>query len=140
MCSSPPPRFREGCRHSSHGAFGDEWAPEDFAGLFLNSAQLGQAFADDSFVDAATLGNGPSAAVTGSIGRIGGVPVFVTGPHHRGDVPSPEEQLPRSALQQRPLVESDRDILARSTVVTTTLHYAVKRLNDRFVCVGKLGA
>jgi hypothetical protein len=40
--------------------------------------------------------------------------------------------------KRRPLVESDRDILARSTVVTTTLHYAVKRLNDKGVCVGTL--
>ncbi len=37
--------------------------------------------------------------------------------------------------KQRPVVEQDRDILARSTVLTTNLHYAVKRLDDRGVAV-----
>jgi hypothetical protein len=32
--------------------------------------------------------------------------------------------------KRRPLVETDRDILARSTVITTNVHYATKRLDD----------
>ena len=35
--------------------------------------------------------------------------------------------------KRRPVVEQDRDILARTTVVATTMHYAVKRLNDEGV-------
>ncbi|MYX36730.1 MULTISPECIES: hypothetical protein [unclassified Streptomyces] len=122
------------------GQFGDEWDPDVFAGLFINSAQLQDAFADDSFVNAATLGNGPSAAATGSIGRIAGVPVFVTNRVSAGKFLLLKNNSLGLLYKQRPQVESDRDILARSTVITTTLHYAVKRLDDRGVCVGTLAA
>ncbi|MEV0445958.1 phage head protein [Streptomyces spectabilis] len=118
--------------------FGDEWEPDDFAGLFLNSAQYADALADDQFVDASKLGNGPSAAVAGSIGRIGGVPVFLTNRVTAGTFLLMKRGALGLLYKRRPLVEDDRDILARSTVVTTTLHYAVKRLNDRGVCVGTL--
>ncbi|MFF9262002.1 N4-gp56 family major capsid protein [Streptomyces longwoodensis] len=120
------------------GQFGDEWEPEDFAGLFINSAQLGEAMADSQFIDAAKLGNGASAAVTGSIGRIGGVPVYVTNRIAPGKFLLMKTGVLGLLYKRRPLVESDRDILARSTVVTTTLHYAVKRLNDKGVAVGTL--
>ncbi|MFJ3867904.1 phage major capsid protein [Streptomyces nigra] len=118
--------------------FGDEWEPSDFAGLYLNSAQYADALADSQFVDAAKLGNGPSAAVAGSIGRIGGVPVFLTNRVTAGKFLLMKNQALGLLYKKRPLVESDRDILARSTVVTTTLHYAVKRLDDKGVCVGTL--
>ncbi|WP_371795986.1 phage head protein [Streptomyces sp. NBC_01718] len=120
------------------GQFGDEWEPSDFAGLYLNSVQLAEAMADAQFVDAAKLGNGASAAVTGSIGRIGGVPVFITNRVTAGKFLLIKNSALGLLYKRRPLVESDRDILARSTVVTTTIHYAVKRLNDRGVCVGTL--
>ncbi|WP_405912786.1 phage head protein [Streptomyces sp. NBC_01020] len=32
--------------------FGDEWDPAEFAGVFLNSAQLADAYADERFIDA----------------------------------------------------------------------------------------
>ncbi|MCX4672401.1 phage head protein [Streptomyces sp. NBC_01381] len=118
--------------------FGDEWEPDDFAGLFLNSAQYADALADPQFVDASKLGNGPSAAVAGSIGRIGGVPVFLTNRVTAGKFLIMKRGALGLLYKRRPLVEDDRDILARSTVVTTTLHYAVKRLSDRGVCVGTL--
>jgi len=118
--------------------FGDEWEPSDFAGLYLNSAQYADALADAQFVDASKLGNGPSAAVAGSIGRIGGVPVFLTNRVAAGKFLLMKTQALGLLYKKRPLVESDRDILARSTVVTTTLHYAVKRLDDKAVCVGTL--
>ncbi|MBC9714072.1 N4-gp56 family major capsid protein [Streptomyces sp. TRM66268-LWL] len=122
------------------GQFGDEWEPEDFAGLFINSAQLGEAMADAQFMDAAKLGSSESAAVTGSIGRIGGVPVYVTNRVAAKTFLLMKTGALGPLYKRRPLVESDRDILARSTVVTTTLHYAVKRLDDRGVCVGTLAA
>ncbi|MGW2062801.1 phage major capsid protein [Streptomyces sp. NPDC001937] len=122
------------------GQFGDEWDPEAFAGLYINSAQLGEAMSDPQFVDAAKLGNGQSAAVTGSIGRIGGVPVFVTNRLTAGKFLLMKQNALGLLYKQRPVVESDRDILARSTVITTNLHYAVKRLDDRGVCVGTLAA
>ncbi|MBB5128449.1 N4-gp56 family major capsid protein [Streptomyces albaduncus] len=120
------------------GQFGDEWEPDDFAGLYINSVQLGEAMADPQFVDAAKLGNGASAAVTGSIGRIGGVPVFVTNRIAAGKFLLMKRNTLGLLYKRRPLVESDRDILARSNVITTTLHYAVKRLDDKGVCVGTL--
>ncbi|MDW4905089.1 phage head protein [Streptomyces sp. ADMS] len=120
--------------------FGDEWEPDDFAGLYLNSAQYADALADEQFVDASKLGNGPSAAVSGSIGRIGGVSVFLTNRVTAGKFLLMKRGALGLLYKRRPLVESDRDILARSTVVTTTLHYAVKRLDDKGVCVGELAA
>lgn len=122
------------------GQFGDEWEPSDFAGLYINSVQLGEAMADPQFVDASKLGNGASAAVTGSIGRIGGVSVFVTNRVTAGKFLLMKTGSLGLLYKRRPLVESDRDILARSTVITTTLHYAVKRLDDKGVCVGTLAA
>lgn len=120
------------------GQFGDEWEPSDFAGLYIHSTQLGEAMLDPQFVDASKLGNGASAAVTGSIGRIGGVPVFVTNRVTAGKFLLIKNNALGLLYKRRPLVESDRDILARSTVVTTTMHYAVKRLDDKGVCVGTL--
>jgi hypothetical protein len=122
------------------GQFGDEWEPSDFAGLYINSAQLGEAMLDPQFVDAAKLGTGESAAATGSIGRIGGVSVFVTNRIAAGKFLLMKTSALGLLYKRRPLVESDRDILARSTVVTTTMHYAVKRLSDRGVVVGTLAS
>lgn len=122
------------------GQFGDEWEPNDFAGIFINSVQLGEAMADSQFIDASKLGSGESAAATGSIGRIGGVSVFVTNRVAAGKFLLLKTGALGLLYKRRPLVESDRDILARSTVVTTTMHYAVKRLNDRGVAVGTLAA
>ncbi|MCX4987128.1 phage head protein [Streptomyces sp. NPDC048330] len=118
--------------------FGDEWEPDDFAGLYLNSAQYADALADPQFIDASKLGNGPSAAVTGSIGRIGGVPVFLTNRVAAGKFLIMKRGALGLLYKRRPLVEQDRDILARSNVITTTVHYAVKRLDDRGVAVGTL--
>ncbi|MHA4819332.1 phage major capsid protein [Streptomyces aculeolatus] len=120
------------------GQFGDEWEPDDFAGLYINSAQLGEAMTDPQFVDAAKLGTGESAAASGSIGRIGGVSVFVTNRITAGKFLLMKTSALGLLYKRRPLVEDGRDILARSTVVTTTMHYAVKRLDDRGVCVGTL--
>jgi N4-gp56 family major capsid protein len=119
--------------------FGDEWEPSDFAGIYMNSAQLGDVFLDDQFVNASKLGNGESAAVTGSVGRIAGVPVFVTNRIAAGKFLIMKRGALGLLYKRRPLVETDRDILARSTVITTTLHYATKRLSDKGVCVATLG-
>ena len=120
------------------GQFGDEWEPEDFAGLFINSVQLGEIMADSQYIDASKLGTGASAAVSGTIGRIGGVPVYVTNRIAAGKFLLMQTGALGLLYKRRPLVESDRDILARSNVVTTTMHYAVKRLNDKGVAVGTL--
>lgn len=114
--------------------FGDEWDPNEFAGIYINSAQHTELLADTNFIDAAKLG-AASPMLSGQVGVIAGVPVIVT-----DRVPAKKLLfLKRNSLgllyKRRPLVETDRDVLARSTIVTTTIHYAVKRLDDRGVGV-----
>ncbi|MDQ0949328.1 N4-gp56 family major capsid protein [Streptomyces phaeochromogenes] len=120
------------------GKFGDEWEPSDFAGLWINSAQLGDVFLDDQFINASKLGGTDTPVRSGQLGVIGGVPVFVTNRLTAGKFMLLKRNSLGLLYKRRPLVESDRDILARSTVVTTTMHYAVKRLDDKGVCVGTL--
>lgn len=122
---------------AASAAFEDELEPEDFAGLFINSAQRGQLFRDEQFIKA-EAGNGESVIRRGQIGDLGGLPVYVTNriPANRFIIAK------RNSLgllyKRRPLVEQDRDILKRTTIVTTNLHYAVKRLSDKGVLVGNL--
>lgn len=119
--------------------FGDEWEPSEFAGLFINSAQQVDVFKDAQFIEASKLGT-QTPVTTGQIGTVAGVPVIVT---NRIAVKK-FLLLKRNSLgalyKRRPIVESDRDILKRTTVVTTNVHYAAKRLDDKGVCVGTLAA
>jgi hypothetical protein len=124
----------------SIGKFGDAWEPSDFAGLYINSAQLGDVFSDTQFINAATLGASGTPVTTGQIGEIAGIPVFVTNRIAAKTYLIMKKGALGLLYKRRPLVESDRDILARSTVVTTTIHYAVKRLDDTAVCVGTIPA
>lgn len=115
--------------------FGDEWDPADFAGLYIRSAQMADVFKDSQFIDASKLGGSDTPVRRGQIGVVGGLPVFVT-----DRLPANKFALARTNVlgalyKRRPLVETDRDILARSTVITTTQHYATKRLDDNGVCV-----
>jgi len=119
--------------------FGDEWDPADFAGLFIRSDAQAKLFLDSQFTNAATFGQGTPVA-RGQIGSLAGVPVIVTDRLAAGKF----MLLKRGALgglyKRRPIVERDRDILKRTNVITTNVHYAVKRLNDRGVCIGTLTA
>jgi hypothetical protein len=124
----------------SIGKFGDEWEPSDFAGLWINSAQLGDIFADSQFINAATLGANGTPVTTGQIGAVAGVPVLVSNRVAAKTFLLMKKGALGLLYKKRPNVESDRDILARSTVVTTTMHYAVKRLDDKGVCVGTIPA
>jgi hypothetical protein len=117
------------------GVFGDDWEPSDFSGLYINSAERGRIMKDDDFIRA-NQGNGGNALIQrGLIGDIGGVPVFVT-----NRVPAAKSLLLKKnslglKYKRRPIVEQDRDILKRSTVVTTNMHYATHRINDKGVLV-----
>lgn len=121
--------------------FGDEWDPADMAGLVVHSKQQADLFKDDQFISRDKLGGG-AVIPRGVIGQIGGMNVFVS---DRVTVttgtPDTYKALlvKRNALgllyKRRPIVETDRDILKRTQVVTTNVHYAVKRLNDKGVCV-----
>lgn len=117
------------------GVFGDDWEPGDFSGLYINSADRARIFKDNDFI-AANQGNGGNNLVQrGLIGDIGGVSVFVT-----NRVPTGKSLLlKRNSLglkyKRRPIVEQDRDILKRSNVITTNMHYATHRINDKGVLV-----
>ncbi|MES9554783.1 MULTISPECIES: N4-gp56 family major capsid protein [unclassified Streptomyces] len=117
--------------------FGDEFDPAEFAGLFINSAQRTQVWADAQFIDASKLG-GTTAVRTGQIGEIAGMPVIVTDRVTAGTFLLLKNNSLGLLYKRRPIVEFDRDILKRTTVITTNLHYAVKRLDDKGVCVGTL--
>ncbi|WP_408895936.1 N4-gp56 family major capsid protein [Nocardioides sp. R1-1] len=120
--------------------FGDEWAPEDFAGIYINSAQQADLMRDANFISADKLGSTGTAIARGQIGAVAGVAVFVT------DRVAAKKVLiiKRGALgllhKKRPSAEKGRDQLARTDVISTTAHYAVKRLNDKGVCVLTLAA
>lgn len=119
------------------GKFGDDADPADIAGFVIHSRQRTAAFKDDSFISADKYGNG-QVVVRGEIGNIYGVPIVVS---DRVSVAAGTDTeagtaddvftnllVKRGALwllyKRRAVVETDRDILARSTVVTTNIHYA----------------
>ncbi|MFE4203951.1 MULTISPECIES: N4-gp56 family major capsid protein [Streptomyces] len=119
--------------------FGDEWEPSEFAGIFLNSAQHTEASLDPQFTDASKLG-ADTVVRTGQVGAIAGVPIFITNRITAGKFLLLKRNSLGALYKRAPIVETDRDILKRTTVVTTNVHFAVKRLNDQGVCVGTLAA
>ncbi|MFE5673846.1 N4-gp56 family major capsid protein [Streptomyces erythrochromogenes] len=119
--------------------FGDEWEPSEFAGLFINSAQQVDVFKDAQFIEASKLGT-QTPVTTGQIGTVAGVPVIVTNRIAVKKFLLLKKNSLGALYKRRPVVETDRDILKRTTVVTTNVHYAAKRLDDKGVCVGTLAA
>ena len=115
--------------------FGDDFELDDVYGMFIRSDAKAAMLKDDQFIQASQTQSGNDIIRRGFIGQVGGMNVFVT------------DRLPartslivkRNSLgvlwKRRPIVEQDRDILKRTNVVTTNLHYAVKRLNDKGVLV-----
>lgn len=120
--------------------FGDEWDPALFAGLYINSAQMAEVFRDPNFIEAAKFGGNTSVLQSGAIGIIGGVNVKVSDRVAAKKILLIKQRALGLLYKQRPVVESDRDILARSTVIATHLHYATKRLDDRGVVRVNLAA
>lgn len=116
--------------------FGDDFEPSDYAGIFLRAEHRSQIMKDPTFIRAsevsATPGEG-SVVKRGWIGQIAGLDVFITNrlPAKTGLI------MKRGALgilyKRLPLIEQDRDILARKNFVTLNMHYATKRLNDKGV-------
>ena len=119
--------------------FGDEWDPSEFAGLFIRSDAQAKVFVDSQFIDATKLG-GQAVMAKGQIGTIGGMPVIVTDRLGAGKFMLLKKGALGALYKRRPIVERDRDILKRTNVITTNVHYAVKRLSDRGVCIGTLTA
>lgn len=115
--------------------FNDDFEPSEFSGLYINSAERAKIMKDDDFIKA-SQGDGSNGIIQrGLIGDIGGIPVFVT-----NRVPAGTSLLLKNnslglKYKRRPLVEQDRDILARSTVVATNVHFGAHRINDAGVLV-----
>ncbi|GGW19870.1 putative major head protein, phage associated [Streptomyces capoamus] len=124
--------------------FGDEWDPDNMAGLVIHSTQRASLLRDPNFISADKLGAG-AVIPRGVIGQVGGVNILVsnrlTTAGTGADTTYNALLLRRGSLgllyKRRPIVETDRDILARTTVVTTNVHYATHRLDDEGVVVLK---
>lgn len=105
--------------------FGDEAEPDEFAGIYINSAQLAEAYNDSAFVDASKAGDN-SAVRRGVIGLIRGVPIVVSDRITAGSFLLMKQKSLGALYKRRPQVEQDRDILKRQDVYATNVHYAVK--------------
>ncbi|MDT3395588.1 N4-gp56 family major capsid protein [Streptomyces sp. B1866] len=126
--------------------FGDEWDPQNMAGIVIHSTQRASLLKDPNFISADKLGAG-AVIPRGVIGQVGGVNVLVSDrlTTTAGDGTNPAAyhalMIRRGSLgllyKRRPVVETDRDILARTTVVTTNVHYATHRLDDEGIVVLK---
>lgn len=128
--------------------WGDEYDPAEVAGIVIHSAQSQQISNDPNFLDVNKFGPG-AAIIRGQIGAIGTIPVVVSDratavtdidTATTGNQPGYKALLIRkNALalkyKRRPVVETDRDILARETVLATNVHYATKRTDDRGIVV-----
>lgn len=125
---------------------GDEYDPSELKGIVIHSKQYADLLLDPLFLDANKGGNG--AILRGQIGQIGGIPVLVS---DRGTTTGTGADTVYTAVivrngglalkyKRRPIVEKDRDILKRTNIVTTNVHFAVKRTDDRGVIVIKTKA
>lgn len=122
--------------------FGDEYEPSDLAGIVVHSKQHIDLLNDAKFIDSASFGAG-AVILRGQVGAVGTIPVFISDRATVVDnsgTPNYKALIIRKGAialkyKRRPLVETDRDILARINLITTNVHYAVARVDDRGVVV-----
>lgn len=115
-------------------AFGDEWDPTGMSAIFIRSDARTALWKSDDFTKAADLG-AATALTTGQVGIIAGVPVIVTDRLPEGQALIVRPNAVGILWKRRPLVEYDRDILKRTDVIATNVHFAAKRINDKGVAV-----
>lgn len=121
---------------------GDEYDPDEIAAIIVHSVQAAQLRDDPNFLSADKFGAG-AVLLRGQIGSVGRMPVVVSDRATKLDLNGEDGYnaliLRKGALalkyKRRPLVETDRDILKRTNIITTNAHYAVKRVDDRGVVV-----
>jgi len=124
------------------GLLGDEWDPAEMRALVIHSAQQTDLLNDPNFIGMDKFGAN-SVVLRGQIGSLGTVPIIVsdrvrvTGTAN--DRVYESFLVRRGALmlayKRQALIERDRDILRRTTVVTANVHYATKRTDNRGVIV-----
>lgn len=132
---------------------GDEYDPSEIAGIVVHSAQHMQLLNDPNFIRADSFGQG-AVIMRGQVGAIGGIPVLISDRatsvvvdpgNPGGSPPVPAVNGYRALIvrkgalalkyKRRPLVETDRDILKRNNIITTNVHYATKRVDDRGIVI-----
>jgi N4-gp56 family major capsid protein len=119
---------------------GDEYNPENIAVLVVHPAQYADLLLDPDFLSADKFGAG-AVLQRGQIGAIGTIPVIMTNRATKtgtgADTVYTAQLILKGALalkyKRRPVVERDRDILKRTNIITTNVHYATKRVDDRGV-------
>lgn len=110
--------------------FGDDFDPTEFAGLYVNSAGAEVMMNDQKFIEASQTPQGNTLLNNGFLGTRNGLNVFLTNRLGATKALLLKQNSLGLFYKRRPVVEQDRDILARTTVVATNLHYAVKRIAD----------
>lgn len=128
------------------GKFGDEWDPSEMAALVVHSDVHGTLLRDDRFQDLASIGT--NSVLRGQVGAIGGVPIIVSNRITKSGVVGSERYrnlfIRKGSLllvnKRSAIVERDRDILRRTTVVTTNVHYGTKRVDDEGIVEINTGA
>jgi N4-gp56 family major capsid protein len=120
--------------------FGDDYDPSEFAGMFINSAAAEVMLNDEKFIQAAQTSNGNTLVNGGLLGTKMGLRFYLTNRLAENKALLLKNNSLGLFYKRRPIVEQDRDILARTTVVATNLHYAVKRVADDGVVDITLGA
>ncbi len=122
--------------------WGDEYDPAELAGVVIHSAQSTDLMNDPNFIGLDKIGN-DSVLLRGQVGRIGSVPIVISDRVQKtgtgGDTIYKALIIRRGALalalKRDVQMEKDRDILARSTVLTAGAHYATKRTDNRGIVV-----
>lgn len=110
--------------------FGDEFDPAEFAGMYINSAAAEVMLNDDKFIQAAQTNTGNTLINGGLLGTKNGLAFYLSNRLATNKALLLRKGSLGLMYKRRPIVEFDRDILARTTVAATNLHYAVKRLAD----------
>lgn len=124
--------------------WGDEYDPAELAGVVIHSAQSTDLMNDPNFIGLDKIG-ADSVLLRGQVGRIGSVPIVISDRVQKtgtGDDTVYSALIIRRgalalALKRDVQMEKDRDILARSTVLTAGAHYATKRTDNRGIVVVK---
>ncbi len=113
--------------------FEDDFDPADFGGVYLNPADMATIMKDRDFISS-HQGNGANRMIhQGSVGTLYGLNFFVTSRLAKNKALVLKRDSLGLMYKRRPIVERDRDILARTTVIATNLHYGCKRLVDKGV-------
>lgn len=120
--------------------YGDEVTEGGFS-LIIHSKQFRDIVKDSAFQNLANFGEGASS-VPGPMGMLGTIPVYVS---DRITVVSGTPDTYKSLVirnqplayvrKREALVETDRDILARSTIIATSVHYGTALLNATDVVI-----